>query len=206
METLATLFLYSAQKYSSLADSIFGDSVQQSQFASSISNMRMQVAKSITSTALDIQIDLNDEDIEFLNTEADWQSCLALDNLLMRIMSDDESKFLPLLNGVFVAAHRGAAYLSNVDNRPEYKQCLSCGAVTEQWQCPICSNEKNWLIGVEVPENTEEIEQIFDINKISFGDFPPERPVQPKKWEVLFGIQDDDIFKATGLSKPLLTK
>lgn len=206
METLATLFLYSAQKYSSLADEIFGDSVEKSQFASTISNQRMQVAKNITGTPLDIKIELGDEDMEIFAAEEGWQNCLALDNILMREMAHDEAQFLPLLAGVFVSAHQGVAYLSKADDRPKYKQCLGCGAITETWQCPVCLNEKNWLVGVEVPENTVETEQIFDINKISFGDFPPERPVQPKKWEVLFDIQEDDIFTATGLSKPLLTK
>lgn len=211
MDTLSTLFLQSARQYSALADNVFGDSVQQSQFASSVSNMRMQVAKAITSTALDIQIDLNDEDIEFLNTEADWQSCIAFDNLLMREMAaHDEAKFLPLLAGVFVIAHQGAAYASPVDDRPKYKQCLGCGAISEQWECPICGNGKNWLTGVEVPENTEEPETIVaaseevSLPNLSFADFPPEMPAQPKRWEVLLNTQEDDIFKATGLARPTL--
>lgn len=213
METLATLFLHSSRQYSAFADNIFGNSVEQSHFASTLSSMRMQVAKAITGTPLDIKIELGDEDMEILAAEERWSSCLALDNFLMREMANDEAKFLPLLMGVFVAAHQGAAYASQVDNRPEYKQCLACGAVTEQWQCPICGNGKNWLVSVEIPENTEEQETIVDsteevvLPNLSFADFPPERPAVPRKWEVFIGDQDeDDIFKATGLSKPLLTK
>lgn len=207
METLATLFLYSSQKYSSLADEIFGDSVEKSQFASTISNQRMQVAKNITGTPLDITVEL-DEDMEILAAEEGWQSCLALDNLLMRVMAEDESKFLPLLTGIYVAANRGAAYASSVDDRPEYKQCLACGAVSETWECPVCGNGRNWLVGVEVPENTEKIEpeDVSDevsLPNLSFGDFAPVMPAVPKKWEVLVGEQEgNDIFTATGLSKP----
>lgn len=48
MNTLSILFLHSARMYSSLADAIFKDSVEQSQFASAISSRRMQTAKAIT--------------------------------------------------------------------------------------------------------------------------------------------------------------
>lgn len=211
MSTLSNLFLQSARMYSSLADAVFGDSVNWSQFASSVSNMRMQTAKTIMGTALDVEIDLNDEDMEILSEDPTWQSCIEMDNLLMREMAAyDEAQFLPLLNGVYVAAHRGAAYASSVDDRPKYKQCLGCGAVTEQWQCPVCLNERNWLTGVEVPENTEAPVKIVDASEdvslpnLSFGDFPPEMPAQPKRWEVLFDEQENDIFKATGLMRPTL--
>ena len=211
MDTLATLFLYSSRQYSALADNIFGNSVQQSQFASSVSNMRMQTAKTIMGTPLDITVELGDEDVEILTAEEDWPSCLALDNLIMREMADDEAKFLPLLMGVYTAAHKGAAYLSNADDCPKHKMCLACGSISEEWECPTCGNGRNWLTGVEVPENTEEIKPTVDDTEIevslpnlSFADFPPERPVQPMRWEVLFDEQDDDIFKATGLARPTL--
>ena len=204
MATLSTLFLYSSCKYSTLADSVFGDSVQQSQFASSISAMRMQTAKAIMGTPRDIVIELDDEVMEALSGGPDWQYCLAFDNLIMRVMSHNEQAFLPLLNGVYTAAHKGVAYASQVDDRPEHKLCLSCGSISEQWECPICGNGRNWLKGVEVPENTEEVEPENTMPNFTFGDFPPERPIKPKKWEVLCNGREDDIFKATALARPTL--
>lgn len=205
MDTLSTLFLHSARMYSVLADNVFGDSVEQSQFASTVSSRRMQTSKALTSTSLDIQIDLDDENIELLTAEADWQSCLALDNLLLHIMAHDEQKFLPLLNGVYTAAHKGATYASQANDRPKNKQCLSCGSISEVWECPTCGSGRNWLVGVEIPENVMAEEPCGNsMPNFSFGDFAPEQPVQPKRWEVIFCGQEDDIFKATGLLRPTL--
>lgn len=211
MSTLSNLFLHSARMYSSLADAVFGDSVEQSQFASTVSSMRMQATKAITGTPLDIKIELGDEDMEILTAGEGWPSCLALDNHIMRVMAaHDEQKFLPLLMGIYTAAHRGAAYASQADDRPKHKKCLSCGSISEQWQCPVCDSGKNWLVGVEVPENTEEIgpEDNTDevsLPNLSFGDFAPEMPAFPKRWEVFFGGKgEDDIFQATGLVRPTL--
>lgn len=212
MDTLSSLFLHSSRQYSSLADAIFGDSVEQSQFASAISSRRMQTAKAITGTALDVDVELDDEDMEILTAEAGWHSSLELDNVLMRIMAEDERAFLPLLTGVFTAAHTGAAYASRGNDTPKQKMCLSCGAICEQWVCPICGNEKNWLTGVDVPENTEKTDPKADATEmqvslpnLSFGDAAPEIPVLPRRWEVFFGGRENDIFKATGLTRPILS-
>lgn len=208
MNTLSTLFLHSSRAYSALADAIFGDSVSQSQFASSVSTRRMETAKAIIGTPRDIDVELTDDDMEILYAPPCWQTCLALDNLLLHTMAHDERTFLPLLNGVYTTAHRGLAYASPANIQPKHKLCLGCGAISEAWTCPVCGNEGNWLTGVEVPENEEEpTEDVtdFSLPNISLGDFPSERSVQPKRWEVFFfDGQEDDIFKATGLAKPQL--
>lgn len=209
MNTLSTIFLHSARMYSSMADAIFNDSVEWSQFASTVSGMRMQTAKAIIGTSRDIEIELDDEDMEILDGAPGWQACLALDNLLMREMADhNEAQFLPILTGVFVAAHKGVAYASNANDRPENKLCLACGAISEQWTCPVCGNERNWLTSVEIPENEEEAteptEKGVSLPNISFGDYAPELPVQPPKWEVSFDGRKGDIFTATGLARPQL--
>lgn len=149
--TLCMLFLESARRYSALADAVFSDSVSQSQFASRVSGQRMEIAKAIHGKKLDMVVTLENSEVRVMEeTDTGWKECINLDNLIMSIMSEDEYKFSPLLQGVYEDALYCAECIADRYKKPTAYQCLSCGAISAQaGGCPVCGSGGNWCAPCE---------------------------------------------------------
>lgn len=164
------ILLESARRYSALADTVFNISVQQSNFASTISGQRMTLAKLTIQKQTDFTVFFGGKELETYQTTEQkdsaiemWEDCLSFDEVIQKILEEnDAAKWEPVILGLQSAIEKGDVFLKNIisgrDNADIW-QCQNCGAArftTGQPEiCSICDSQTNWMVGIEINEADE---------------------------------------------------
>ena len=164
------ILLESARRYSALADMVFNVSVQQSNFATTISAQRMTLAKLVIQKQTDFTVILEGNELEtYQSTEQKdnviemWEDCLSFDEVIQKILeTSDAAKWEPVILGLQSAIEKGDGFLKEIisgrDNADVW-QCQNCGAArftTGQPEfCPICDSQNNWMVAVELNATDE---------------------------------------------------
>ena len=164
------ILLESARRYSTLADIVFNVSVQQSNFASTISGQRMTLAKLAIQKQTDFTVILEGNELETYQTTEQtdnviemWEDCLSFDEVIQKILqTSDAAKWEPVILGLQSAIEKGDVFLKNIisgrDNADVW-QCQNCGAATfttgQPEICSICDSQTNWMVPVELNETDE---------------------------------------------------
>ena len=164
------ILLESARRYSALADMVFNVSVQQSNFASTISAQRMTLAKLVIQKQTDFTVILEGNELKIYqateqkdNVIEMWEDCLSFDEVIQKILeTSDAAKWEPVILGLQSAIEKGDGFLKEIisgrDNADVW-QCQNCGAArftTGQPEfCPICDSQNNWMVAVELNATDE---------------------------------------------------
>ena len=164
------ILLESARRYSTLADTAFNISVQQSNFASTISGQRMTLAKLTIQKQTDFTVIFGGKELETYQTTEQkdsaiemWEDCLSFDEVIQKILEEnDAAKWEPIILGLQSAIEKGDVFLKNIisgrDNADVW-QCQNCGAATfttgQPEICSICDSQTNWMVPVELNETDE---------------------------------------------------
>ena len=168
--SFCAILLESARRYSTLADTVFNISVQQSNFASTISGQRMTLAKLAIQKQTDFTVVHAGNEVEIYQTTEQkdnviemWEDCLSFDEAIRKILeNNDAAKWEPVILGLQSAIEKGDIFLKEIisgrDNADAW-QCQNCGAVrftTGQPEfCSICDSQSNWMVAVELNEADE---------------------------------------------------
>ena len=168
--SFCAILLESARRYSTLADTAFNISVQQSNFASTISGQRMTLAKLAIQKQTDFTVILEGSELETYQTTEQkdnviemWEDCLSFDEVIQKILeTSDAAKWEPVILGLQSAIEKGDVFLKNIisgrDNADVW-QCQNCGAATfttgQPEICSICDSQTNWMVPVELNETDE---------------------------------------------------
>ena len=164
------ILLESARRYSTLADIVFNVSVQQSNFASTISGQRMTLAKLAIQKQTDFTVILEGNELETYQTTEQtdnviemWEDCLSFDEVIQKILeTSDAAKWEPVILCLQSTIEKGDGFLKEIisgrDNADVW-QCQNCGAArftTGQPEfCPICDSQNNWMVAVELNATDE---------------------------------------------------
>ena len=140
------ILLESARRYSTLAGIVFNVSVQQSNFASTISGQRMTLAKLAIQKQTDFTVILEGNELETYQTTEQtdnviemWEDCLSFDEVIQKILkTSDTAKWEPVILGV-ECQHV-------VHPRPTLKPEVSCQEPCEDANnCSDASIWASWL-------------------------------------------------------------